>query len=111
MRPPVSALALAVAISLAVPAVAGTRVINVGDNFFVRPGGGTVTVAKGTKVTWRWTGHNPHTVTVTSGPQKFRSPVYGPTGSRFSHRMTRAGTYKIICEVHGAAMHMTLKVH
>ena len=110
MRIAAPAAALAAAALLAAPALAGTRTVKVGDLWFVKPGGGTVTVKRGTKVTWLWVGHRPHTVTVASGPVKFSSPVYGPPGSRYSHKMTRRGTYKIVCQLHKPAMHMTLKV-
>ncbi|HET7429357.1 MAG TPA: plastocyanin/azurin family copper-binding protein [Gaiellales bacterium] len=110
MRTFVPVAALAAAALLAVPASAGTRTIHVGDTWFGKPGNVTVTVRKGTKVTWLWVGHKPHTVTVSRGPQKFSSPVYGPPGSRYTHRMTRRGTYKIYCQVHPSAMRMTLKV-
>ena len=49
------------ATALALPAAgspgasgAATRSIKIGDNYFVRKGGATVTVARGTKVRWRF---------------------------------------------------------
>ena len=40
--------------------------VKVGDNYFVRPSGvPTVTVSKGTKVKWVWTGNSLHNVKVT----------------------------------------------
>ena len=50
------ALMLGLALAVAVPAVAGTHSIKVGDNFFVKKGGATVSVAKGTKVKWNFSG-------------------------------------------------------
>ena len=87
---------------LAAPASGGAaRSVAVGDNFFVRDGGvPTVTVAKGTKVTWKWKGRSLHNVTVTKGPAKFRSG--SRTSGRFSKRLARTGTYTIVCTVHGA---------
>jgi plastocyanin len=87
---------------LAAPASGGAaKSVAVGDNFFVRDGGvPTVSVAKGTKVTWRWTGRSLHNVTVTKGPATFRSG--SKTSGRFSKRLRRAGTYTIVCTVHGA---------
>jgi len=59
---------------LAVPALAATRSVKLGDDYFVRKGSvPTVTVKKGTKVTWRWSGKDMHNVAVTRGPAKFRS--------------------------------------
>jgi plastocyanin len=86
---------------LATPAFAATRKVSVGDNFFVRDSGTpTVTVGKGTKVTWVWNGRSLHNVTATLGPAKFRSG--SKTSGRFSKKLTRAGTYTIVCTVHGA---------
>jgi plastocyanin len=101
------ALVLGLALALAVPALAATRSVKVGDNFFVKKGGATVSVAKGTKVTWRFSGSNPHNVTVTSGPSKFASSTR--SSGTFSRTLTRAGTYKIVCTIHDG-MKMTLKV-
>ena len=84
----------------ATPAFAA-RSISVGDNFFVRKSGvPTVSVSKGAKVTWKWTGNSLHNVTVTKGPVKFRSG--SKTSGKFSKRLTKAGTYTIVCTVHGA---------
>lgn len=100
----VSIAALALAAALAVPALAGTKTINIGDNFF-KPK--TVTVSKGTTVKWNFKGKVAHNVTVTKGPQKFHSTTRS-SGS-FSHKMTKKGTYSIICTIH-PGMAMTLKV-
>jgi plastocyanin len=86
---------------LAAPAFGATKRVAVGDNWFVRSTGTpTVTVSKGTKVTWRWTGRSLHNVTVTKGPVKFRSG--SKLSGRFSKRLRKAGTYTIVCTVHGA---------
>jgi plastocyanin len=99
----IAPLALAVPLALlgAAPAETATQTVRVGDNWFVRAAGvPTVTVRRGDRVRWRWTGSSPHNVTVTSGPTKFRSRTQS-SGS-FTRRVTRAGTYRIICTVHGA---------
>jgi plastocyanin len=101
------ALVLGLALALAVPALGATRSVKVGDNYFVKNGGATVSVAKRTKVKWNFAGSNPHNVTVTSGPVKFSSPTRS-SGS-YSRTVTRAGTYKIVCTIHDG-MRMTLKV-
>ena len=92
---------------LAVPALAGTSSIKIGDDYFVRKGGATVTVKKNTTVRWVWTGRNPHDV-VGSGAASFRSGSAKKSGT-YSRKMTKAGTYKIFCTVH-SGMKMTLKV-
>jgi plastocyanin len=86
----------------ATPALAATKNVRVGDNWFVRSSGTpTVTVSKGTKVKWNFDGKNPHNVTVKSGPAKFRSSTKA-SGS-FSRKVSKAGTYSIFCSVHGAS--------
>ena len=110
MRIAVLAATLAAAVTLAVPAAAGTRTktIKIGDDWFVRPGGGTVTVKKGTKVTWRWAGKDMHNIAVTKGPVKFRSSF--KTSGTFSKKLTRTGTYTLVCTIHQPDMKMKLKV-
>jgi plastocyanin len=90
-------------------ALAATKKVKVGDNFFVHRGHApTVKVRKGTKLTWRFAGKSMHNVTVVRGPRRFRS------GNRkrgtFSHKFTKRGTYKIVCTIH-SGMRMTVKVH
>lgn len=89
-------------------ALAGGKTINVGDNYFVKPGGGTVTVKRGTTITWRWAGAAPHNVTVRKGPARFASRTQ--THGTFAKRITKPGTYSLICTIHGAAMTMKLRV-
>ena len=104
----VLALAGALAGILATTALAATKGVKVGDNFFVRPSNNaTVTVSKGPTVKWRFTGQVMHNVTVSRGPQKFHSSARS-SGS-YSHKMTKKGTYKIVCTFH-PGMQMTLKV-
>jgi plastocyanin len=84
------------------PAVAATKKVTVGDNYFVRDGGvPTVTVSKGTKVRWVWKGKSLHNVKVTKGPVKFGSP--SKTSGSFSKKVKRAGAYTLVCTVHGAS--------
>ena len=56
----------------------------------------------------RWKGSAPHNVTVTSGPAKFRSATR--TKGRFSKKLTKTGTYKLVCTIHDPGMSMTIKV-
>jgi plastocyanin len=84
------------------PAVAATKSVRVGDNWFVRSSGvPTVTVSKGTKVKWNFDGKNPHNVTVKSGPAKFRSST--KSSGSFSKTLNKSGSYSIFCTVHGAS--------
>ena len=98
----VPVLAVAALAPLAGSALAATRSVKVGDNWFVRPSGvPTVTVRKGTRVKWVWTGSSIHNVTVVRGPQRFRST--SRIAGSYAHRVTRRGTYTLICTIHGAA--------
>ena len=110
MRKPLAFL-LAAAVSglLATPALAATRTVKIGDDYFVRKGSvPTVTVSKGTKVTWRWTGRDMHNVAVTRGPVKFRSSF--KTSGTYSKTLRTAGTYTIVCTIHQPDMKMKLRV-
>jgi plastocyanin len=105
---PVAALVVALSAIFATQAFAA-RTVRVGDDYFVRKGDPpTVTVSKGTRVTWRWVGRDLHNVVVRRGPVKFRSD-YKDAGT-FSRKMRRRGTYKIVCLIHEFDMKMTLRV-
>jgi plastocyanin len=103
-------LIIIAALVAAAPAVAAPRNVKVGDNFFVRAGDPpTVKVKKGKRVKWNWAGSNPHNVTVESGPATFRSDTM--TSGRFTRKLRKTGTYRIICSIHEAGgMRMTLRV-
>jgi plastocyanin len=96
--------ALAACALLAVPALAATRSVTVGDTYYKAK---SVTISKGSTVKWVWRGKLPHDVRVKSGPVHFHSRVM-QKGS-YSKRLTRAGTYRIYCTVH-PNMTMTVKV-
>ena len=105
----VATLIAAASAVLATQALAATRSVKVADDYFVRKGSvPTVTVKKGTKVTWRWAGKEMHNVAVTKGPVKFRSS-YKDSGT-YSKRLTRTGTYTIVCSIHQPDMRMRLNV-
>jgi plastocyanin len=85
---------------LASVAMAATRSVKVGDNYYVRAHGvPVVTVSKGSKVKWRFGTGTPHTVTVKSGPAKFNSGV--KTSGTYTKKLTKRGTYVIFCTIHG----------
>ncbi len=89
------AAVLVAAALLAVPALAATKSVTVGDTYFKAK---SLTVSKGTTVKWVWRGKLPHDVKVKSGPSKFKSTV--KTSGSYSRRLTRSGTYRIICTIH-----------
>ena len=86
-------------------AFAATKTVKVGDNFFSPK---KLTVTRNTTVRWRFVGESLHTVTVLKGPVKFNSKALR-TGS-YSKKMTRKGTYRIICSIHPDVQKMTLVV-
>jgi plastocyanin len=97
--------------AIAVPAIAATKTVKVGDIFFVKKGAKNpkVTAAVGDTVKWTWVGKFPHNVTVSKGPVKFKSKTQ--KSGTYSQKITKAGTYTIFCSVHGAkAQSMTLIV-
>lgn len=100
--------ALALAASLAVPALAGTRIIKTGDDWYVRTNAHnpTVSVSKGTTVKWVWVGSSAHNVKA-RGPQNFISRTF--VNGSFKRKMTVRGTYRIVCTIH-PGMTMRLKV-
>ncbi|HET6506669.1 MAG TPA: plastocyanin/azurin family copper-binding protein [Baekduia sp.] len=98
-------VAVVAAGALAVPALAATKTVQVKDNKFVAK---SITVKKGTTVKWVWKGQAPHDVSVAKGPAKFKSSVQ--TSGSFSKKLTKAGTYTIICTIHQPDMRMTIKV-
>ena len=103
MRKPLVLVAtFAVSVALAIPALAATRNVRVGDNWFVRDTESTptVTVRRNDVVRWRFVGDRPHTVTVRHGPVRFDSGEM--RSGVFRRRMRRTGTYRIYCRIHGA---------
>jgi plastocyanin len=105
----VASAALIIAAVLAVPALAG-KTIKIGDNYFVKPGGATVTVSNHSTVKWINKGHNTHNVFVLKGPVKFHSGSTIAPGKSFSHKLTKRGTYTIICTIHGTRQKLKLVV-
>src|SRR5215210_3900525 len=102
-------LVTALSAVFATQALAATRSVKVADDYFVRKGSvPTVTVKKGTKVTWRFAGKEMHNVSVTKGPAKFRSSF--KTSGTYSKTVRSTGTYTIVCTIHQPDMKMKLRV-
>ena len=89
---------LAIAGALAVPAFGATKTIKLGDNFF-KPK--TLTVKKGTKLVFKWTGKAPHNVTGAGLKSGTKS------SGTFKAKAKKSG--KIVCTIH-PGMEMRLKV-
>jgi plastocyanin len=103
------ALILTTTLVAAAPAAAATRTVRLGDDWFVRDGSPrTVTVSRGDRVRWRWTGRDQHNVAVQRGPARFQSAL--KRRGTFSRKLRRRGTYRIICSIHQPDMRMTLRV-
>jgi plastocyanin len=91
--------------ALAIPALAATKTVQVKDDVFAPK---SITVSKGTTVKWVWKGKAPHNVKVTKGPAKFASTTQ--TKGTYSKKLTKKGTYTLLCTVHAPDMKMTIKV-
>jgi plastocyanin len=100
--------------SLAIGATAGKskiRTVSVNDNYY---GPSKLTVHVGDSVRWRWSEqetdvHDVALKTAPKGVKKFASDPLA-AGDSFTRRLTKAGTYKIICTFHEEEMKMTVTV-
>jgi plastocyanin len=110
MRKLIASLLVVAALGVvATQAFAASRSVAVGDDYFVSKGSPkTITVKRGTRVTWRFKGSSIHNVDARKGPVHFRSS-YKRSGS-FSKRLTTPGTYVVYCDVHSPDMRMRIRV-
>jgi plastocyanin len=99
-----AAMAVAAGV-LAIPAFAATKTVQVKDDKFVAK---KITVAKGTTVKWVWKGDAPHNVSVTKGPAKFKSTTQ--TSGTYRKKLTKKGTYTLVCTIHQPDMNMKITV-
>jgi plastocyanin len=85
--------------TLASVAMAATRTVKVGDNYFVRPSGvPKITVKKGTTVRFNFAGaDNPHTVT------RLRGPSFKSCSDTCRRKLRKRGTYRLYCTIHGVS--------
>jgi plastocyanin len=83
------------------------RVLPVGDQYFRS---GRVTAQVGERITWRFAGVEPHSVTVANGPRGFSSNYLGQVDGEYSFTPTVPGTYRLTCLIHPTTMGQTLKV-
>ena len=112
MKALIAVVAGAALISAAPAQGAARKTVAVGDNFLAPQ---TLTVKRGTTVTWRWPGFEAagdvHDVGLTSGPngvKKFRSEA-ASTDYKYKRKLTVPGMYKLSCSLHHE-MRMTIKV-
>jgi plastocyanin len=81
--------------------------VPIGDQYF-RPA--LLTAKVGERITWRFAGYEPHSVTVANGPRGFSSNYLGNTSGSYSFTPTVRGTYRLTCLIHPTTMAQTLKV-
>jgi plastocyanin len=94
--------------ALAAGAFAATAHVKVGDDYFNRAGTRpTISIHKGSSVTWVWRGNRRHNVTALSGPARFHSPTM--RRGTYTKRFTRRGLYSIQCTLH-PGMEMKVRV-
>jgi len=108
----IALLAGAALISAAPAHGAARKTVTVGDNYFASQ---SLSVKRGTKITWRWPGYEEsgdvHDVGLMKGPKgvrKFRSEA-ASTEYSYSRKLTVPGTYRLGCSLHHE-MRMTVKV-
>jgi plastocyanin len=103
----VAATTAVVAVVAATSAFAGGRTVTVHvADFAFQPA--SLTVRSGTTVKWVWSGRASHDVHVNSGPVRFHSKVQAK--GTYAKKLTKRGTYRIVCTIHSSVMTMTLKV-
>jgi plastocyanin len=104
-----SLLVLAALGVVASQAFAATRSVSVGDDWFVSKGRPkTITVRKGTTITWHFRGKSMHNVDASKGPVHFISG-YKRRGT-YSRTLRKPGTYVVYCDIHRPDMRMTIRV-
>jgi Tol biopolymer transport system component/plastocyanin len=89
------------------PPASPTTVL-VSDNAFLAAQGGAVHARVGDLLRWRWQTTSSHNVTVIRGPERFAATTRNH--GTFTHRVTRPGTYTIVCTLHEPGMTYTLEV-
>ena len=112
MKALIAVLAGAALLSASPAHGAARKTVTVGDNYFASP---SLSVKRGTKITWRWPGYEEsgdvHDVGLMKGPKgvrKFRSEA-ASTEYSYSRKLTVPGTYRLGCSLHHE-MRMTVKV-
>jgi plastocyanin len=92
------ALAVGVAATTAAPEKRGSKTVKVADDFYSPT---SLSVSSGTKVKFNWVGNHKHNVVKKKGPGgSFSSVPTSAQGVNFTHKFSKAGTYKIICTIH-----------
>ena len=77
------------------------------DQFFAPQ---RTTARVGQRLKWQFSGGQPHSVTVTSGPRGFSSNYLGNVAGSYSFTPSVPGTYRLTCLIHPTTMSQTVKV-
>jgi plastocyanin len=93
----IAALAHGGRIAAAGPAASAMKPAIAITNYSFHPA--TLTVQKGSTVTWVNQDEDVHTIKGVDGPEAFNSPALD-SGSRFGFTFQKAGTYRYVCTVH-----------
>ena len=106
-----AAFAAAPALAVGATSEGKTRKVTVNDNYY---GPSKLTVHVGDTVDWHWTDEvtDVHDVKLNSAPKGVKKFASDPlaSGDDFKRKLTKAGTYKIICTFHEEEMKMTITV-
>jgi plastocyanin len=103
------ALVAGLTAAIAVPALGATTTkhVKVGPLFSFSPK--SISIKRGTKIVWVWTGGLPHNLAIKTGPVKFQSKKQ--VSGTYTHVFSVKGTYVLICKIHvHQGMKMTIKV-
>ena len=88
-----------------------TRKVSVNDNYY---GPSKLTVHVGDTIDWHWSDETTdvHDVKLNAAPKGVKKFASDPlaAGDDFKRKLTKAGTYKIICTFHEEEMKMTITV-
>jgi plastocyanin len=103
-----AAVAVTAGAVMAIPAFGATRSVSLRDNVFSPR---TINIRSGDTLKFVWRGSNPHNITTTSRPRgaaRITAPV--KTRGTYRKRLTRRGTYRLLCTIHQPSMKMTIRV-
>ena len=97
---------------LAAVALADTKAVKVGDNYYVRSSGvPTVSVKKGDRLKFNFRGNDPHNAKGVGINLGASCRETRDSGSCTTRRLKTRGTFTIYCEVHGKSdQRMKVKV-
>jgi plastocyanin len=103
-----AAAAVTAGAMMAIPAFGATRSVSLRDNVFSPR---TLNARSGDTIRFVWRGNNPHNIRTTSRPRGAQAITVAPkTSGTYRKRLTRRGTYLLLCTIHAPNMKMTIRV-